>query len=103
MSDTATIPADGTVPLNRIDMELARQFNDSKDDGASPLLKARLSNLVIYCNTNDHAETVMRAIPDIVAGHPAAVLLVVSEPGAETPLKATINVCADQRQSEELV
>jgi glucose-6-phosphate dehydrogenase assembly protein OpcA len=100
MSDTAVVVEDGTIPLGAIEKELARQLGEGegegegegKADAQTPLLRARLSNLVIYCNRSEQAETVIRAVPEIVAVHPARVLLVVGEPGAEAPLKASLNV-----------
>jgi glucose-6-phosphate dehydrogenase assembly protein OpcA len=92
MSDTAAVVDDGTIPLDAIEKELSRQLGEGNADAQTPLLRARLSNLVIYCNRSEQAETVIRAVPEIVAVHPARVLLVVGEPGAEAPLKASLNV-----------
>jgi glucose-6-phosphate dehydrogenase assembly protein OpcA len=94
MSDTRGVVEDGTVPLSAIEKELARQLGEGEDnaDAQTPQLRARLSNLVIYCNRSEQADTVTRAVPEIVAVHPARVLLVVGEPGAEAPLTASLNV-----------
>jgi glucose-6-phosphate dehydrogenase assembly protein OpcA len=43
-----------------------------------------MSNLVIFCDQRDHAEQVTRQIPEIVAAHPAGVLLVVGESEGES-------------------
>jgi glucose-6-phosphate dehydrogenase assembly protein OpcA len=90
MSD---IPAaEGTLPLNKIESELARQFGENKADTGTPALRARLSNLVVFCNKPEQAETICQAVPEIVAAHPARVLLLAGEPGVEEPLTARLNV-----------
>jgi glucose-6-phosphate dehydrogenase assembly protein OpcA len=42
-----------------------------------------MSNLVIFCNSNELAASIAAQVPDIVAVHPARVLLLVGEPGEE--------------------
>ncbi len=86
------------IPLGQIENELARQLATGKCEGEGedkdhePLLRARLSNLVIFCDRGDLAETVSQAAPAIVALHPARVLLLIGEPGADVPLRASLNV-----------
>jgi glucose-6-phosphate dehydrogenase assembly protein OpcA len=92
MSETVAVVDEDTIPLNKIEKELARKLTEGTTNSHQPLLRARLSNLVIYCNKNEQAEVVAHAVPNIVAVHPARVLLVVGEPGAETPLRASLNV-----------
>src|SRR5947209_13105139 len=77
--------ADGTVPLADVEAELARQLA-GEGKVPAPMLRARLSNLVIYCNSGAHAEELSAVVPDIVAVHPARVLLLVGQPGDELPL-----------------
>lgn len=92
MSETTTVATGGTLPLNRIEQEIARQLGETKADATTPLLRARLSNLVIYCNSSEQAEVVAKAVPAIVAVHPARVLLVVSDPDTDQTLTASLNV-----------
>ena len=42
--------------------------------------RARMSNLVIFCNSLEQADAHRRAVPEMVAVHPARVLLLVGEP-----------------------
>jgi glucose-6-phosphate dehydrogenase assembly protein OpcA len=51
-----------------------------------------MSNLVIYCDTTQWAEGITALVPAIVGFHPARILLVVGEAGAETG-DLTANVC----------
>ena len=83
--------ADGTVPLADVEAELARQLA-GEGKVPAPMLRARLSNLVIYCNSAAHAEELSAVVPDIVAVHPARVLLLVGQPGDELPLRASLSV-----------
>jgi len=92
MSATTQAPADGAIPLAQIEQELARQLGETTGDAEAPLLRARLSNLVIFCNQSAQADMVAEAVPEIVAVHPARVLLLIGEPGEEAPLRANLNV-----------
>src|SRR5579862_1736381 len=92
MSVTAQETTEYTVPLGQVEQELSRQLAQSKVDGEAPVLRARLSNLVIFCNQNSQAEVVAKAVPDIVALHPARVLLLIGEAGADMPLTASLYV-----------
>jgi glucose-6-phosphate dehydrogenase assembly protein OpcA len=92
MSETVVAPDDGTIALNKVEGELARLLGEGTEDKPTPVLRARLSNLVIFCNRGDQAETIAQAVPEIVASHPARVLLVQGDPAAEEPLTARLNV-----------
>jgi glucose-6-phosphate dehydrogenase assembly protein OpcA len=84
--------ADDSIPFGQIELELSRQLREVSDHSDTPRLRARLSNLVIYCNKAEQAEIVAKAMPGIVAIHPARVLLLIGETSPEAPLKATLNV-----------
>jgi glucose-6-phosphate dehydrogenase assembly protein OpcA len=78
------IPAGSTaVPLRLVEDELGRQMKALQGGDESPVHRACMSNLVIYCDRREHAEEIAGLVPAIVAGHPARVLLVVGE-AAET-------------------
>src|SRR5262245_7778681 len=68
------------VELRDIEHELSRQMRALKGADEAPVLRARMSNLVIVCDRPDLADQVAAQIPDIVAVHPARVLLLVGEP-----------------------
>src|SRR5207249_1443083 len=80
------------IPLGEIESELARQLGEGRPETHTPMLRARLSNLVIYCNKPEQAEAIGQVVPEIVSVHPARVLLLLAEPGSEAPLRAYLNV-----------
>jgi glucose-6-phosphate dehydrogenase assembly protein OpcA len=89
---TDTLPADDAVPLNQVERELARRLGEGRADTEEPWQRARLSNLVIFCNKSEQAEAIDQVVPDIVAVHPARVLLCLAEPGSNVELTAHVNV-----------
>jgi glucose-6-phosphate dehydrogenase assembly protein OpcA len=77
-----SLDAIGTpVPLRDVEREISQQLRaaqDIKDD--APLQRVRMSNLVIYCEGAEAGAKLSPLILDIVAAHPARVLLLVGEP-----------------------
>src|SRR4051812_34780133 len=53
--------AEDSIPLSQIEFELSRQMRDVNEHNDTPRLRARLSNLVIFCNKPDQAEVVTKA------------------------------------------
>ena len=51
------------------------QFNQANSDGHTVVMRACMSNLIIYCDTPEEAETIGQEIAAIVDVHPARVLL----------------------------
>jgi hypothetical protein len=84
-TSTAVLAAEDFVPagLGGIEREVSRQMKEAQGPGEAPVSLARMSNLVIFCNRADQAAAVSALVPDIVTVHPARVLLLFSEPGAE--------------------
>jgi glucose-6-phosphate dehydrogenase assembly protein OpcA len=66
-----------------VEKELSRRLKALHGLGESPMLRACMSNLVIYCDSTAAAEQVGKQVPAIVALHPARVLLLIAEPAAE--------------------
>lgn len=66
------------LPLNRIEAELARVLHSFQEPGEL-VHRARMSNLVIFCNDPARAEEVQQYIPQIIATHPARVILAIHE------------------------
>lgn len=82
MTPTAAAPlAQEGVPPDQIEQELARQLKHIEDLDELSARRVRLSNLVIF--SDESAEAVAAEVPAVVRLHPARVLLLVSEPGAE--------------------
>jgi glucose-6-phosphate dehydrogenase assembly protein OpcA len=80
-----------SIPLGQVERELARQLGEGQGGPETPLPRARLSNLLIFCNKPEQAETINQALPRIVATHPARVLLLIGE-AVELPLEVHLNV-----------
>jgi glucose-6-phosphate dehydrogenase assembly protein OpcA len=68
------------VPLKDVERELNRQLKEAQGPGSAPVLRARMSNLVIYTTSAEQADEIAKEVPDIVAIHPARVFLLVNEP-----------------------
>jgi glucose-6-phosphate dehydrogenase assembly protein OpcA len=89
MSTAAGAPAavstdqEVSVSLRDVERELDRQLKAAQGPGEAPVVRARMSNLVIFCDSAERARQVDGVVPDVVAIHPARVLLLVSEPGSK--------------------
>jgi glucose-6-phosphate dehydrogenase assembly protein OpcA len=94
MSTPETAPEPGqALPLAEVEKELLLQLAALKGPGVAPVQWARMSNLVVYCDSEALAQSVNRGLPAIVASHPARVLLLVGEAGQPTaPVTAAANV-----------
>src|SRR5438105_4501780 len=71
--------APAVVPMRDVDRELTRQINEVTGSGQAPVLRARMSNLVIFCDRADLPERVTAEIAAIIAIHPARVLLALGD------------------------
>jgi glucose-6-phosphate dehydrogenase assembly protein OpcA len=93
LTASPVIPEAVTVPLQDIEPELSRQMRGLQGVKEAPVLRARMSNLVIFCDQKELADRVTAQLPDIVAVHPARVLLLIGAPGAEDgEITATVHV-----------
>src|SRR5438132_14220518 len=69
---TATFPStEELVPLDKVDRELSRQLKTAQGTGQAPVVQARMSNLIVFCNQKEMAARVAAEIPAIAAVHPA--------------------------------
>jgi glucose-6-phosphate dehydrogenase assembly protein OpcA len=71
-----------TVPMNRVEAELDRRLESVRADTRNSVYRARMSNLIIYCDHQEHACRVEDQVPEIVAIHPARVLLLIVDHSA---------------------
>ena len=73
--------ADSTpVSLWNIERELNRQLPTGGPDAQHAVHRARMSNLMIFCDSEARAAQVAAEIPAIIAMHPARVILLLGEP-----------------------
>jgi glucose-6-phosphate dehydrogenase assembly protein OpcA len=92
-SPTPAPTADGAVevPFRDVERELDRQMKAAQGPGEAPVVRARMSNLLIFCDDAAVAGRLAAEVPAIVAIHPARVLLLISEPGRTSQgLTATV-------------
>ena len=96
-----------SVPLRDVERTLSRKLKETDEPGSGPVQRARMSNLVVYCDSDAGAAEVETQIPEIVLIHPARVLLVVAVPGEDSgPLDASVLVRREgskHRQASEQV
>ena len=95
MSATANpiLPGAVPVPLQDVERELSRQLKAPRDDKKEVVQLVRMSNLVVYCDTMEAARQVGAQVPDVVAVHPARVLLLVGDNGTSgTTIHAEVRV-----------
>ena len=76
---------DPQAPISLRDVErvLVRQMKALQGPGAAPVQRARMANLVIFCNSLEQAVQINARIPEIEVVHPARVILVIGEAGHE--------------------
>ncbi len=91
MTDTAALPR--LVPPWEVERELIRQTKVLQGPDERPMQRARMANLVIYCNSQERAARLNTEIPEVVAVHPARVLLLIADPeSSSTELTTTVLV-----------
>jgi glucose-6-phosphate dehydrogenase assembly protein OpcA len=76
---TAAVAAsDRSVPLKDVEMEVSRQLRGVHPDSAG-VQRTCMSNLIVFCDELDQAAEIEEHIPDILALHPARVLLLIAQ------------------------
>ncbi len=82
------------VPLARVDAELNRRLKDARSDSREPAHRVRMSNLIIYCDDSEKMCSAEPLVPEIVANHPARVLLLLADPAGSNggDVKASVLV-----------
>jgi glucose-6-phosphate dehydrogenase assembly protein OpcA len=73
------------VPLKEIEKEISLQLRAAQnEDDEGPVQRVRMSNLVVWCDTAEAGARLSAAVKDVVASHPARVLLLVGETAQPT-------------------
>ncbi len=88
----STVVTQAPKRVNIADIEsglgmLWAQFNQANSGGQSVVMRACMSNLIIYCDTSQEAKVISQEIAAIVDIHPARILLLV---GNGNPSEGTI-------------
>lgn len=89
---TAAAAEPVTIPLGKVESEISQQMRKLQGDGEEPVQRVRMSNLVIFTGSEASAHEIEAQIPDIVAVHPARVLLLVGDPAGPAEPTATVLV-----------
>jgi glucose-6-phosphate dehydrogenase assembly protein OpcA len=93
MSDTTTTPVrQYRVSMSDIERELNRQMKALQGSTHAPMKRARMSNLVIFCNSLEQSILINEQVPAIELVHPARAILLVGEPGTDRELTARVTV-----------
>jgi glucose-6-phosphate dehydrogenase assembly protein OpcA len=71
-----------TVPVHEVERELSRLLHALQGPGGGPMVRAHLSNLIVFCNRIELTEKLEAEISLILPNHPARVLLLVGVPGS---------------------
>lgn len=87
MSDTQYL-----VPLRNVERELNMQMKALQGTGSAPMQRARMSNLVVFCNTLEQSIAVNEQMMAITAVHPSRTILLVGEKGSDRELTARVTV-----------
>jgi glucose-6-phosphate dehydrogenase assembly protein OpcA len=81
------------VAPREVEREFLRQMKHLQGPDERPVQRARMANLVIFCTTQERAAQLNHEIPDVVAVHPARVLLLIAdEASTSAELTATVSV-----------
>lgn len=93
MSPEALSPRTASYPQKPVDVaaieqELTQLWRHPQvvTGTKEPLVRACMSNLVVFCSAQDQANVVMGEIASIVVQHPSRVLLLVGDANLQTPL-----------------
>jgi glucose-6-phosphate dehydrogenase assembly protein OpcA len=94
MSDTPAKNVDYgvTVPLHEVEREIGRQMQALQADKTAPVLRARMSNQVIFCHRRERADSITVRIHEVVAVHPSRVLLLVGDGDPAAGLTTSVRV-----------
>src|SRR5262249_40379676 len=78
-----TLATSEFVPLAEVERELRRQRQSLQGTDQIAAQLVRMSNLVIFCQSQESAQAVAALVPEVVTAHPARVLLLIGEPTGE--------------------
>lgn len=78
------------IPLQEVEQALNRSMKEVQGLDEQPVQRSRMSNLVIFCSQAEQGQAVALQVPAIVALHPARVLLLIGEAGADREITALV-------------
>jgi glucose-6-phosphate dehydrogenase assembly protein OpcA len=88
----------GQVPLREVERELKQRMQELQGESGSAFHRARMSNLIVFCDSLQRSIELNDDVPAISGVHPARIIFLVGEPGVERPLSARVTVRPLPRQ-----
>jgi glucose-6-phosphate dehydrogenase assembly protein OpcA len=85
-------PTPQPIALQNVERELNLQMKRLQGQGSQPMQRARMSNLVIFCNSPARATELAPQISAITEVHPARTLMLIGETEPEQALTTTVEV-----------
>jgi glucose-6-phosphate dehydrogenase assembly protein OpcA len=92
VSEQATGATRHLCSLGEAERELNRQMKGLQGVKHAPLQRARMSNLVIFCNSLEQSILLNEQISAISLVHPSRTILLVGEPGPDRDVTARVTV-----------
>lgn len=92
MSDTPAPVRQHACEMRDVERELNRQMKAMQGTTLAPLKRARMSNVVIFCDSLERSILINEQVPAFEMVHPGRVILCVGEPGKDRPLTARVTV-----------
>jgi len=98
-----TYPESKSIDPAAIERELARIWSSMNDlQEGQAITRAAMSNVIIFCRGETHAEQVTERIPLLIEHHPARLLmLVMSEPGEARDMHASVSAHCRQIKGDK--
>lgn len=93
------------VPVAQIERELDALWKAAAAgvDPEHPVFRACMSNLLVYCRTDQEAGTITAELPEVLALHPARAFVLVADEQAETvPLDAYVSAHCHIREGTKV-
>src|SRR4051812_21481025 len=89
LPDPVTLP----VPLKDVERELSRQIQKMHGSSETPVQRARLANLVIFCRGGTACTEINSQLNEVLTYHPARVILLVANPeGQRADIQSSITI-----------
>ncbi len=89
LPEPVTLP----VELKDVERELNRQIQKLRGPTEAPIQRARMANLVVYCQGQQAQQGMNAQMSEILTHHPARVILMVGDPAGKRPeIKSSITI-----------
>ncbi len=99
----ATEPRGVPVPAIERELEALWRASASGADPEHPVIRACMSNLLVFCRTDQEAGVVAAELPEILARHPArAIVLVADENAAGDSIDAWVSAHCHMREGAQV-